>query len=114
MAAIVDVQERLAPAEPSQLAVTWKRFRRHRLGLVGLITLTLLVLAVIFVPIISPFPSDSINEALPFQPAGSVSILNGHTYWLGTDDIGRDNLTRLFDGGRISIAVGLITTVIVI
>src|SRR5438094_4714487 len=107
-------EQRLTPAEGGQLVTTWRRFRKHRLGLAGLIMLTLLVLSVIVVPMISPFSYDSPNEATPFQPAGAVSILNGHTYYLGTDEIGRDNLTRLFFGGRISLAVGLLTTVLVV
>src|SRR5438477_947155 len=114
IAAQAQEQQRLAPAEASQLVTTWRRFRKHRLGLVGLTMLTLLILSVIIVPMISPFTYDSPNEASPFQPAGAESILKHHTYFLGTDEIGRDNLTRLFFGGRISLAVGLITTVFVV
>ncbi len=114
MVAIAKVEERLAPAEASQLAVTWRRFRRHRLGLIGLVSLILLVLSVIVVPLISSFTQEGINDASPFLPAGSVSVLSGHTHWIGTDEVGRDNLTRLFYGGRISLAVGLVTTIIVI
>src|SRR5437868_5116732 len=116
MATAVGTQERLAPAEAGQLAVTWKRFRKHRLGLIGLFTPIVLVSSVILVPILSPFDQAAINDATPFVPAGSVSssFSGSHTYILGTDDLGRDNLTRLFYGGRISLAVGLITTVIVV
>ncbi|MFL5732579.1 MAG: ABC transporter permease [Chloroflexia bacterium] len=116
MVAVTQAQEeqRLAPAEAGQLAATWRRYRKHKLGLVGLAILALLMVSVIVVPIISPFTYDGINEAIPFQPAGSVSMLNGHTYWLGTDEVGRDNFTRLFYAGRISLAVGLITTVFVV
>jgi peptide/nickel transport system permease protein len=116
MATVAQAQEeqRLAPAEASQLVTTWRRFRKHRLGLLGLTMLTVLMLSVIVVPMISPFTFEGINEASPFQPAGAVSILNNHTYWIGTDEVGRDNLTRLFYAGRISLAVGLITTVLVV
>ena len=122
MATTVDqVQERLAPAEAGQLAVTWKRFRRHRLGLVGLVTITLLVLACIVVPMVSgweqaqidPFalmPDDSGNVIKPALWQGDI----GSSHLLGTDEVGRDNLTRLFFGGRISLAVGIITTVIIV
>src|SRR5438105_12136120 len=110
----VHEEQRLAPAEAGQLVTTWRRFRKHRLGLLGLIMLTLLVLSVIIVPMISPFTYASPNEAAPFQPAGAHALLTGHTYYLGTDSIGRDNLTRLFFGGRISLAVGLLTTLLVV
>jgi peptide/nickel transport system permease protein len=108
-------EQRLAPAEGGQLVTTWRRFRKHRLGLAGFAMLTLLVLSTIVVPMISPFTYESPNEATPFQPAGAESLVHpGHRYWIGTDEIGRDNLTRLFFGGRISLAVGLLTTIFVV
>jgi peptide/nickel transport system permease protein len=107
-------EQRLSAAEPSQIVTTWRRFRKHRLGVAGLVTLVLLVLSVIIIPAVSPFTTDGINEASPFQPAGAVSALNNHTYFIGTDEVGRDNLTRLFYAGRISLAVGLISTVLVV
>jgi peptide/nickel transport system permease protein len=116
MATVAQVQEeqRLAPDEASQLVTTWRRFRKHRLGLIGLVTLTLLMLSVVVVPMISPFTYDGINEASPFLPAGSVSALNNQPYLLGTDEVGRDTLTRLFYAGRISLVVGLVSTVLVV
>src|SRR3954468_17296314 len=116
MATIAQAKEeqRLAPAEAGQLVTTWRRFRKHRLGLLGLTMLIVLIASCIFVPLFSAFTYDGINEAMPFQPAGSVSILNNHMYWIGTDEVGRDNLTRLFYAGRISLAVGLLTTIFVV
>ncbi len=106
--------DRLAPAEASQLAVTWKRFRKHRLGLIGLVTLILLVASVIVVPMLTSFQVDDVGAVEDFLPAGAPSILSGQTHWLGTDEVGRDNLTRLFYAGRISLTVGLLTTALVI
>jgi peptide/nickel transport system permease protein len=129
MAAVARTEERLAPAEPGQLAATWRRFKKHRLGLTGLATLTLLVISVIVVPMISPFQYDELDpEALvpdsrpgrglegnfAYKPAMWDAPLSGKMHYLGTDAVGRDNLTRLFQGGRISLMVGLITTLIVV
>jgi ABC-type dipeptide/oligopeptide/nickel transport system permease subunit len=113
MATALKVEERLAPAEQSQLRVTWTRFRKHRLGLIGLFTLITLVLLVIVIPMISPFKFDDINDATPFTPAMSHAF-DGRTYILGTDDVGRDNFTRLFYAGRISLTVGLLSTILVV
>lgn len=113
MVTAVKQEERLAPAEPSQLVVTWRRFRKHRLGLIGMITLILLGISVIIVPILSPFAYDTPNDFTSFAPAGAHSS-TGLTYWLGTDNIGRDNFTRLFAAGRISLAVGLVSTIVVV
>jgi len=99
-------RERLAPADSSQLAVTWKRFRRHKLGVLGMITFITLVGLCIVVPFVSPYQYDQVLGDF-FVPAGG-----GH--FLGTDDVGRDVFTRLFYAGRISISVGVVTTIIVV
>jgi peptide/nickel transport system permease protein len=129
MAAVARTEERLAPAEPGQLAATWNRFKKHRLGLTGFATITLLVISVIVVPMISPFTYDELDpEALvpdsrpgrglegnfAYKPAMWDAPLSGKMHYLGTDAVGRDNLTRLFHGGRISLMVGLVTTIIVV
>ena len=128
MASIARTEERLAPAEPGQLAATWRRFKQHRLGLTGLATLTLLVISVIVIPMLSPFHYDELDpEALvpdastpgleanfAYKPAMWDAPLSGKLHILGTDAVGRDNFTRLFHGGRISLMVGLITTLIVV
>ncbi|HST04799.1 MAG TPA: ABC transporter permease [Chloroflexia bacterium] len=123
----VKVQERLAPAEPSQLAVTWKRFRKHRLGVVGLYSLIIIILACVFVPIIMQATTGMTYETIDDQ-ALLPEIVNGNvtstkpmfyttslaTHILGTNDVGRDVFARLFYAGRISLAVGVITTIIIV
>lgn len=117
MATALKVEERLAPAEPSQLALTWRRFRKHRLGLTGLFVLSLLIASAIIVPMLLPFTYDDVGDATPFMPAGSVSVAlpqPGLVHILGTDDVGRDVFTRLFYAGRISLTVGLLSTILVV
>src|SRR5262245_59374859 len=99
-------RERLAPAQESQLAVTWRRFRRHRLGLIGMFTLLTLVALCIIVPAVSPYKYDEVFVPF-FQPASAAHLL-------GTEDVGRDVLTRLFEAGRISLMVGVLTTLMVV
>ncbi len=122
MATIATVDERLKPAEVSQAAMTWRRFRKHKLGLIGLVTITLLVLSVIIIPMISAYTYDNVDglALLPdatgssFKPMFWTSPTGGAMHILGTDAVGEDNFTRLFFGGRISLAVGLITTLLTI
>src|SRR4051794_7831641 len=103
--------ERLAPAEPSQMLVIWRRFRRHKLGLLGLCTLSLLTLACIAAPLLTPHDPADLDLFNIF--AGSTfNFSNPH--WLGTDDIGRDIFTRLLYAGRISLTVGVVVTFLVI
>lgn len=84
-----------------------RRFLRHRLATVGLVFLVLLALIVVLGPIISPYAFDQQDFLLIGSP-GPMSP----QHWLGTDELGRDALTRLIYGGRVSLAVGLAGAVI--
>jgi peptide/nickel transport system permease protein len=118
------LDELTAPAEPSQLILTWRRFRKHKLGLLGMVTLIILILSCILVPIImeatTGFTVEYIDDVaiLPVvMPDGNITSTKPMFYSspqglhiLGTNEVGRDIFTRLFYAGRISLAVGLITT----
>ncbi|HEY1293508.1 MAG TPA: ABC transporter permease [Chloroflexota bacterium] len=80
--------------------IRWHRFREHRLAAVALPILVLLVVAVLCAPL-SPYNPDRSNLPQRLQ-APSLA----HPF--GTDDLGRDELTRTLVGGRISLAVGLL------
>jgi peptide/nickel transport system permease protein len=89
--------------------LSWHRFRKQKRGILGLVTLALLVAGVIVVPMISPFGVETPDELQPFAPAGTVGK-QGRVHWLGTDVRTRDELTRLAYGGRLSLAVALVST----
>jgi peptide/nickel transport system permease protein len=125
----IRLQERLAPAEASQLAMTWRRFRRHRLGLIGMVSIIVIVLACIFVPIIMESATGLTYETIDNDALQPVIMANGNVnftkplLWtnsqgqlhiLGTNDLGRDEFIRLFQAGRISLAVGIITTLVIV
>ncbi|HMA35636.1 MAG TPA: oligopeptide ABC transporter permease [Chloroflexia bacterium] len=99
--------DRLAPAEPGQLTVTWRRFRKHKLALMGLFTLIVLTLLCVTAPLFMPYKPDTLDLTQTFAPASAQ-------HWLGTDDLGRDLLTRLLFAGQISLSVGIACTAIVI
>lgn len=83
---------------PNQRA--WRRFLRNRLA-VGCGVLLVVMLAIILVwPWISPHAPDTVGEA-QFHPPDA-------THWLGTDVHGRDLLSRIFFGARVSLLVGVI------
>lgn len=82
-----------------------ERFFRHRLAVGGLALLVLIGLTVLFAPFMiphDPYQSDFTAFSAPPGP--------GHP--LGTDSIGRDVFARLIYGGRVSLAVGLVSTTI--
>src|ERR687897_335912 len=78
----------------------WRRFRQHRMAMFGLITIVVFFLASLFAPAIAPYNPDQVNPIARHQPPLSA----GHL--LGTDEIGRDVLSRLLYAGRVSLTVG--------
>lgn len=83
---------------PAQQA--WRRFRKNRIALVGAGLLIFLILFVVIGSIVSPYDADMIDLM-------SIRAMPSAKHWLGCDDLGRDLLTRLLNGGCISLAVGL-------
>lgn len=91
----------------------WKRFRKHKLAMAGTVVLLLMIFGAVFAKQLSPFNPDHIDSAwqgnaLPpcFQNAGACAH-----HILGTDEIGRDLLSRLLYGARISLTVGVFAVV---
>jgi peptide/nickel transport system permease protein len=84
----------------SQRALFWRRFRRHKLAMTSLVVLLLIGLGVALAPVIAPYE---------FSEQHLDQILQGPSskHLLGTDQLGRDELTRLLYGGRVSLLVGL-------
>ena len=81
-------------------SMVWLRLRRHRLAICALCVLAMIVLLVLIGPILSPHSYDKVRLRERLQEPSSV-------HWLGTDELGRDALARLLQGGRISLLVGV-------
>ena len=98
--------------EQTPLARIASDFAENRVALAGLAMLALILLAAIFAPAISPqnpydlAQLDVLDSRLPPGAHGT----EGKTYWLGTDDQGRDMLSAIFYGLRTSIGVGVAST----
>jgi len=94
----------------SYLADVIKRFRRNAFGMLGLGLVVILVLVAVFAPLIAPYDP---NEPIP-TPEGRIKKwqLPSSRHLLGTDSIGRDMLTRVIYGTRVSLSVGLVATMI--
>ncbi|TDG15464.1 ABC transporter permease [Seongchinamella unica] len=81
----------------------WLRLRKNKLALFGGITLILFVIIAILTPWIAPYSYETQNLDLGATPPSAA-------HWLGTDIFGRDLLTQIMYGGRISLAVGFVAT----
>ena len=93
---------------PSPWTELWRDFRRNRGAIIGLCVVTALVFAALFADVIAPHPPneqyrDATLKAPSLQPVG------GHVFLLGTDPVGRDVLSRLIHGTRLSLAIGLVS-----
>jgi len=91
----------------SMTRLIWNRFTKHRLAVVGLIVMIILVSSAAFAPLIrdhDPYKSS-------FRTRYEAPSLE---FPMGTDDLGRDILTRILYGGRISLSVGMLAIIIAI
>jgi oligopeptide transport system permease protein len=85
----------------------WHRLLKNRAAVASGITMFLMLLAVVFGPMLSPWAPDFTDWD---HTASPPSLVNGH--WFGTDAVGRDILVRTLEGGRISLLVGLVATLV--
>jgi oligopeptide transport system permease protein len=83
---------------PNQKA--WRRFCRHRPALFSGVLLASIVVLVLIWPAISPYSPVALSELHSIPP--------GPNHWFGTDVHGRDLMTRIFYGARISLLVGIV------
>jgi dipeptide transport system permease protein len=95
-------------APPSPWAELWRDFRRNRGAIIGLCVVAALVLCAVFADFIAPHsPSEQYREATLRAP--SMEPINGNVFLLGTDPVGRDVLSRLIHGTRLSLIIGLVS-----
>lgn len=92
----------------------WGRLRRNRLAVVGLFLVVALVMVGVFGPLIAPYPYSEQDLAAVFAGGGGPlpPLSAGHV--LGTDQLGRDLLSRLLDGARISVSVAFVVQLVIL
>lgn len=87
--------------------VSMERFVHNKISMTGAILFAVIVLFVLIGPLFSPYGLSEFNLADKELPPSA-------SHWLGTDSQGRDCLTRLMLGGRISILVGLLAAAVTV
>ncbi len=78
-----------------------KRLKRNVNAMIGLVMFIILVVGIILVPMISPYDYAKMNVLAISQGPSAA-------HWFGTDDLGRDLLTRIFYGGRYSLSISIV------
>ncbi|MEA5114569.1 MAG: oligopeptide ABC transporter permease [Geobacteraceae bacterium] len=81
--------------------VFWSRFRTNRFAMAGALLIVFLFLVSLLAPFLTPYGPDDLDLYHVLMPPSGV-------HWFGTDDLGRDVLTRIIYGARISLKVGFV------
>lgn len=95
----------VAAATPARPNALWQALARNRLSWVGIGLLALIVLAALLAPWLAPHDPLQQNIAYRLEPPSA-------DFWLGTDSYGRDVLSRLIYGARVSLLVGFVAILI--
>lgn len=82
----------------SRFVVAARRFSRHRIGMFGLAIILVIVICAIFAPWLAPYDPTKIDYGAMIAPPSGL-------YLFGTDEIGRDILSRLIYGARVSLQI---------
>lgn len=111
----VDLVAETAPAAPAAelpVARFWREFRASPVAVAGLVVVVLITLAAVFAPFITPQdPYDLAQLSILDGRLPPLSqAMDGSTFWLGTDDQGRDMLSAIIYGLRISLGIGAMST----
>ena len=85
--------------------VVWRRFRKHRLAVASLAVFALIALCAVFAEWVAPYGATEQNLDRILEPPG-------RDFLLGTDTLGRDTLSRILYGGRVSLLVGVAVALI--
>lgn len=91
------------PASRSYTRMIFRRFLRHRMAVVGAVVVVSLCFSALFAGFISPHDPLFVDTSQRFLPP-----LTSWEYPFGTDDLGRDTLSRLLYGGQVSLIVGIV------
>lgn len=83
---------------PTEAVRILHRFLRRRTAVVGLVVAVLIVIIGLAAPLLAPYS--------PLEPVGDINGAPTRAHWLGTDRLGRDLMSRLMYGARISLLVG--------
>ena len=103
MAAAEAKRKKRMKKKPTTMAgETWHRFKKNKLAYIGMWYLIAMVVIAILAPVIAPYGMDD-------QNADAILLTPNADHWFGTDNFGRDILSRILYGSRISLMVGFAT-----
>jgi peptide/nickel transport system permease protein len=99
--------------EESQFTIVMRRFRRHRLAMISLVVIITIIVLAALAPFIAPFPRDIPDLGVSSRPGppGTLSS-QGDIHVAGVDHLGRDLLTRVLFGARVSLTIAFVVVIV--
>ncbi|WP_234978618.1 oligopeptide ABC transporter permease [Anaerosalibacter sp. Marseille-P3206] len=95
--------------EEQEILTPWKlmvrKFKKNKVAKVGLVIFIIMVLSALLAPVLTPYDPYEMDFSIINKPPSKAHLL-------GTDEVGRDYLTRILYGGRVSMKVGLFAVII--
>ncbi|HQV92851.1 MAG TPA: ABC transporter permease [Anaerolineales bacterium] len=96
----------------------WSRLVRNKASMFGLVVIVFFIFLAAFASVIAPMNPLELHGGKKFLPPpfdqGATNIKSEPGFWLGTDSLGRDTLSRTIYGARVSIVVGFLPTIIIL
>lgn len=96
--------------------LAWRRLRKDRAAVISAVVIVLIGLMAIFAPVFATITGHGVNQQ--FRTTGlngfGQPVAPNSTFWLGTDDLGRDILVRIAYGARVSLLVGVVATLLTV
>jgi peptide/nickel transport system permease protein len=86
--------------EQTMAQMVWRSYSRHRPAMIGTAIVMVFALTAVFAQYLTPFDPEKTDLQNMLQPPSAE-------HWLGTDELGRDLMTRIFYGGRVSLSIGV-------
>lgn len=94
-----------AGARPGRLARARSWHRRYGMPALGALIVFVWLALALAAPLVAPYAPDAVDVTVRLQPPGAV-------HWLGTDELGRDVLSRLIYGARVSMLTGIVVVAV--
>lgn len=104
------------PPRTARRAMGWPALasfaKKQPLGVIGAAILLSIVCLALFAPVLAPFDPYEVHVVYKYANPGAVLQETGQRFWLGADQLGRDTLSRLLYGARVSLYVSLVSVAI--
>src|SRR5690625_4062278 len=91
--------------QPAEWRIKWYSFRKNPLTLIGGFVLLLFIIMAVFAPLLTPYKPEIVDMSNRLAPPSSA-------HWFGTDEVGRDILTRVIYGARLSLGMGISVVIV--